>query len=749
MNRFLFFLALISFSYGISAQSSGAGSGGTNPNPNEGYSKEDCNVRNITIANIDSTNLLYEYWIEDKSKGVINLLPFSIEDIGSWANFTNSIKSDTNITFVYTQSETSRLFTGVYHRFQQYYKNIEVIDGGFTIMTENHDDDIESKPPPCHNCPPVDPCKDVVALFSPHIYENISISVTPTISILNLGQSLDTPATIISGTELKIVHNLTKNCEYKLIYKIAYVSEAEGDMIGWVDAHTGQLLYKHSPHNFKNAPTADHGVKIMNDTHSGSNTLLQNSRLKCYDMAPYSDHRIFNSYDIPQSPSNRDWNNTDANPEAFQLFWMADEVLDVFANNLGINFVDVHVGFNPTFPGAVSKCCGTPSTSSYFTFGGDFSGNHLSGVEYDIIGHEFGHAYIRQFLSSDRIEGRSLHEGLADIFGTYIEYIFQGSIDWVIGDNIPQIIRDLQNTSLNCYSDVKSLGYNFEHDRGQPLGHWFYLCVNGSMANNIPPMDIDELMALLMESMVTLGSNADYPDLMRASLDLVAKKYGTCSNQFRTILNAWEKICVSTNHRMANPNNKCFDLEGNTIVCEENNTIQLCLITEQMVNTDFADWNIIGENSTDFKSVRGMTGNSQYGGSCISIFKIPDMPYYPQSIIIKLRIPDMFGNFITVSRRVRIIDCHNDDLPCHEYYNGSSKPGSQDADINITLAETDHHEVNDFATNNSLRLIIYDLMGNIVEQTNIQKSINPKILIYTYWDKDGRLVSSKKVIVSE
>jgi hypothetical protein len=118
MNRFLFLLALISFSYGISAQSGDVGLGGINPNPNEGYSKEDCNVRNITIANIDSTNLLYEYWIEDKSKGVINLHPFSIEDIGSWANFTNSIKSDTNITFVYTQSETSRLFTGVYHRFQ-------------------------------------------------------------------------------------------------------------------------------------------------------------------------------------------------------------------------------------------------------------------------------------------------------------------------------------------------------------------------------------------------------------------------------------------------------------------------------------------------------------------------------------------------------------------------------------------------------------------------------------------------------
>ncbi len=62
MKKIFVIVALLCLTYGISAQGSGAGSGGTNPNPNEGsYSKEDCNVRNITIANIDSTNLLYEY----------------------------------------------------------------------------------------------------------------------------------------------------------------------------------------------------------------------------------------------------------------------------------------------------------------------------------------------------------------------------------------------------------------------------------------------------------------------------------------------------------------------------------------------------------------------------------------------------------------------------------------------------------------------------------------------------------------
>ncbi len=169
------------------------------------------------------------------------------------------------------------------------------------------------------------------------------------------------------------------------------------------------------------------------------------------------------------------------------------------------------------------------------------------------------------------------------------------------------------------------------------------------------------------------------------------------------------------------------------------------------LNPDFTDWTIIGKNSTSFKSVRGMIGNSQYGELCISIYKIPEMPYYSQFITIKCRYPDWNGNYITLSKRVRIVDCLNDDLPCHEYYNGSSKLGSQDADINITLAETDHHEVNDFTTNNSLRLIIYDLMGNVVEQSNIQyfKVLNPRILIYTYWDSKSQLVKTKKVFVSE
>lgn len=70
---------------------------------------------------------------------------------------------------------------------------------------------------------------------------------------------------------------------------------------------------------------------------------------------------------------------------------------------------------------------------------------------------------------------------------------------------------------------------------------------------------------------------------------------------------------------------------------------------------------------------------------------------------------------------------------------------------NITLAETDIHELNDNIFNASLNLIIFDLMGNVVEQSNIQylKDLNPKILIYTYWDSKGQLVKTKKVFVSE
>jgi hypothetical protein len=45
-------------------------------------SKEDCNVRNLTLQNVNETKQLYHYFVDENRSGVINLHPFTLEEIG-------------------------------------------------------------------------------------------------------------------------------------------------------------------------------------------------------------------------------------------------------------------------------------------------------------------------------------------------------------------------------------------------------------------------------------------------------------------------------------------------------------------------------------------------------------------------------------------------------------------------------------------------------------------------------------------
>jgi hypothetical protein len=376
-------------------------------------SKEDCNVRNLTLN--DENSPLLPYFVDENREGVIILHPFTIEDIGDWDAFVNSIRTDTNITFQFIDTKSSALFDGSYHRFKQFYKGIEVVDGGFTIFIDYNQIEVLAAPY-CPGCPPIDPCAEIQMLSS-YVYEDIDMPVVPSISQAQISDSLQGNSVSINSYELRLANNLTLNCEYRLVYLVHYIDSLEGDMIAWVDANGGNLLYKIPQHKNKNAPTADYGTQFMKDTDIGDNTILMNNRLRCFDMTGnfismgIPDIVNFNQNDIPISPKIRAWEPNDADPEIFQLFWMTDQVIDIYANRLGINFVDARVGFHPDFNNARSFDGGVPDNQADFAFG-VIDGN--STVEYDVIAHEFGHAVIRQFFEGNLRESASLHEGLAE-----------------------------------------------------------------------------------------------------------------------------------------------------------------------------------------------------------------------------------------------------------------------------------------------------------------------------------------------
>jgi len=146
-----------------------------------------------------------------------------------------------------------------------------------------------------------------------------------------------------------------------------------------------------------------------------------------------------------------------------------------------------------------------------------------------------------------------------------------------------------------------------------------------------------------------------------------------------------------------------------------------------------------------FKSVKGMSGNTQNGGACIDIYEIPEMPYYPQTITITYTNNEV-GT--TLSQRIIIMDCNGDDPTCEEYYNIDLV--SDDANKYVPNLENENRSQT--VLTNVDKIIYFDLQGNklnpdLFDMQDMTSFKEPKIVIATYWDISGKFIESKKILI--
>jgi hypothetical protein len=348
-----------------------------------------------------------------------------------------------------------------------------------------------------------------------------------------------------------------------------------------------------------NLPTEDYGIRQVENFLNGSYHQLVISKERSittynhgnkYPLAP------FELSDIPEFPyiNNNDQWTTEAPPYVFQAHWITDKISRYYSQYLNINFTKIRV-----------KVCGygewrawTPLTSiindaiivihNRTKANGELS----TWAEFDVIAHELCHTYLFNYVQWEKEkESSAIHEGICDMFGVYFEHKYllennhNAAIDWKFGNSIdPDYVRrDLENPEYPCYSEEVA-NLEDEHDRGQPLGHWFYLlCEGASVEENscVMGIGIEKGIQIVKNSIetLTLSSDIGYSEFRDATMTYVVNEYGLLSNEANTLRWAWDKICIPTStlfnstipiiiNSSSNPNNYVvfgdIVVEGNT-----------------------------------------------------------------------------------------------------------------------------------------------------------------------------------------
>jgi len=633
----------------------------------------------------------------------------------------------------YTSTRVSRFDENIeFRRYEQYFKGVKVEGGGVTAAYR-----IPGNGP----VGPNGPC-DELYMLSPYLFTEIDIDVNPQIVESQLSAILNVEE--IKRTEL-IVEQF--NCSYRLIWKADYYKNKS--LTSWVDANTGIEVKTIESTQFKNAPTEDYGIQDLDDSEEDNLTRLvsQDGSIITYD---FDGTGLFDIEDtdyldnlIPTSNTNVDWELTDADANVYQAHWVTSTTVDFF-DLLGIDFGTIHVGANCTGLNA-GALFGSNLTEGFIVIG-ESNGSTLA--EFDIVGHELGHIFLNEFLDYDEGGNASLHEGIADMLGVFIEMQQNnGTPDWEMGEDVPFIVRDLENPLFDCFDEVEDFGFGncFEcqHNRSTPLGHWFFTASTGGTPN----IGVLNTLNVVLEALNLIGEDSDYEDLMEATLTVVEENFGRCSSEFAAINNAWENICVETGYGILDTNPCDFKISGPSWVCEESNYANFCI--DGGIPNNFWKWTIIGKKSTEFTSVGGMQGNGQNGGQCLTLIDFPDYPYYPQYITIKVW---SNTNQKEVRKRVKIVDCDGDDPTCEEYYDN----------LLVSPGNNSFEQSHEFLSSSELRgtyedqriseYVLYDLYGNrIAILTSLEQidrfSLLNGIYIVVEINNQGKLINSRKKLI--
>lgn len=650
------------------------------------------------------------------------------------------LQLDKNYTIVETKRTQSRVNSDLYYvKYQEYYKGVKVT-GGVVFRPDGP-------------LTPFDPCDGEPvkpAFIRTTIFSGIDIDISPSIDQTDLKDIVHAQ---VENVELVISHGLVSECNYNLVWVVDYHSDRRHR--AWIDAHSGNLL------------------KSVIFDHNGISSLERSSSITSYELNLIKTSNSLNTSisgddDIVISRLNEcggpvfgtnglsDYlsGGTDIcpiteedTPLEFAIREKIQKVREDLEEIVGAQFnssetnTSIHFMIGCEGRQAFNIGFGDFTTTTYIYMELDhFENNGLPTT--DVLAHELAHSYTNQFFQSDLSnESGSLHEGISDIFGMYLESICSnGPMDPVLADEVGLDIRDASNAPADCWDDVAT-----GHTQGVFLANWFWELSK----------EFDEklLMEILIDAIQSIDNdNATIEGFYQGVLNVVEQTEadGLCSDIGKAIVDQFDQMCIG------NVNDICpeFRYAGPLSFCEEDDFI--CIRVEPLGEPYLDDFRWRFPNGWDIVLGDGSpyNGNQSTYESAFVCVDFPDYSYYPKKIefCVERVATENFGSD-TRCFTITLTDCDFDDPTCEEHH------GLDGLTQNSVLKSRSNgtYSVNaDYSSSSVSSISVFSINGTLLYQgerlsleneNNMLRSYS-QMLFFAEYDSSGKLLRTRKRLLT-
>ena len=569
------------------------------------FSQSDCTNKNQFIFDARGTQIS-EQVQELRPDGLI--LFDNFDGLQSFMEVEDLLNLNPNITFKLSQSNESRLQPGKYiSTYQQYYRNIEVIDHGYI--------DGGGGGHPC-----AEPSLNNFIISN--IGEQINVPTQPTFSKTSIGELIGADN---YTSNLIISNSFNSGCQFDLIWEVNYI--IDGHLTSFINAHTGDVL--RTVPRYSEAGFGDAVCKNKEYSSSSFICPFVTSIIVHEGSGPCDKIKAGDIEGLPiMSP---------LTPEAEIVVSQMTGVLAIYSE-IGVCFDEIHLVIGCSGGSASSDVTGN---NAHIKIGSnDLTGN---GTTCELLAHELAHKILYRRIKYDEINnvpGVILHEAIADMYAMYVEFMCEGNSDWIRGDGLREGGVDF---SVPVCFDGSS-----DSAKDAPT-HWYFLVLT--------ELGMEDGISFLQDITNLLDNNTGFTEFRQAAMLIAALHFpgGVCNPSYNVIGTAFTTVCFP-GFTPVDCDQYGFSINPPTIFCEEDERLCLRIGGNTHFSIDY-EWQIPPTWSN-------MTLNDNGSVMCTDFH---DYPYYPQYIRICAISSALPTSIAKKCINVTLRDCDGDDPTCEEY----------------------------------------------------------------------------------